>query len=1482
MAEMNQEDLFTIDPNEFQGDEENDLYEISGETEGSPRVSVESQDSAISRKAMTAAATGTPYNEIEAQEASGIDTRPDAMRASQKASVDRRVRLGEEFMNNGELSQEKLDEIREGTMLGQLLTPDVDALLADNDFGRLERFTLNRIMAFDRIASEYLPQEDQGFWAKAGNLSDFVISSIPQDIGGFVFGEESELFEGGNVLVRMGQKISALVSDSTISEEEYVEEVRNILGEANDAGYFTDTNPVYLMQVIHSAAESGVGIQSQRALTAQTIGAVFEVTPLGFGPDIVRGVIRGTRAIPSKAPYEYMERMAGKEVASDVGTNAVRSNPDAESSVVSTMPTVMLPNSKPTLAGPNVQILRNIEAENEALEIVQRTYRGTGFDQSLFAERVSETQFEIKERLRNDDNSIINIGAPVETAFDNYVIQTTLGRKGGKPFLATPEGNAPKSAQDMAERIGGRVEPVTYQGKKSYSVVVETNLSTANLNNPLNLNEVGSYLSSVLSTTARTSAELDRTLKTAEAGTAKVITELNGNLQKAQKRAGNTGVSRVDDVYDDLTNDPKYNSRTDPLTEGEFVKFYINKFDENPSEEILEYWRAFSDYSDMEYFVRADEVFKTAVANGEVMVRLSNRDEFIRAIRVDETPNQRVWDQARGEYVKPADAEEIGIIYRLDPDAGYKDLDGNNVLFAVERTPAERRLYHTDVLPYNLGAHRVYANERQRGYFIRQENLLKTVDGDSTAGTPRTFMRVDTNEQAITTVNQFNRIVDNLDAPDIDGVVKRNNDWNPSIQTRADFIKFADEQGLDPERPIGKDVDGERLSNVFAGSETINSSFTKTAMVNRRRGVRPLVEFGGSPLETLRPSAAIPQRAMSSLMRYGYANYVKKAQEQLYEAVKVGDGVNPAVTNMDQVDRLWKAGKRRQAIDAMEWSDAPSRGKFAVARQTLQYASGAETIDTRMLRAGREAIREKVLDKSVKTKGIPGLTKALDGLSKVEIEGASAFLRRWAFNLKLGLLAVDQLWVQASTLFSSTAISSATLGTLDALRTAAVMPIVRAALAAPENAQRGILRLAEGAGGFTSKEIEEVVELTRNSGRLVLEATAMEENVGFSVSKNIVQKATDAGRFAFDEGERINRITSMLLAYKSLKKKFPKVDPMGKSGAEWIVGESDRLTQSMTNASSAAFQKSFVGSLGFQFLSYQRNILEQMFGKVLTAKEKRRLITQQALMYGAAGVPMANYFMDRAEYNHGIAPNEELWTQVYQYARHGLLDSSLDILTGVETDVGSRIGAGAGVWTTIRDMQQTGVIEFLGGPGLEVGGDLLSATKSLINSVVSGNLDMAIDDLHALARNVSSYDKATKAWLAMRTQKYNSRRTGKAVVGDLGPDDAIAILMGVPLESVSKTYTYSSFAYADKDTINKIRADLRKEGDRYMRAMKNNDVDAAMQSVENINQVLSVANPWERRQVVSAITDNTTLENTIFEQLVEQGKLDLAKSYIGE
>ena len=1479
MAEMNQEDMFSIDPNEFKGDEESELYEISGETEGSPRVAVESQDSAISRKAMTAAATGTPYNEIEAQEASGIDTRPDAMRASQKASVDRRVRLGEEFMSNGELSQEKLEEIREGTMLGQLLTPDVDALLANNNFGKQERLTLNRIMAFDRIASEYLPQEDQGFWDKAGNLADKVASSIVQDPGGLIAGDESEYFQGSNVLVRMGQKISTLVSDSTLSEEEYVEEVRSILGEANDAGYFTDTNPIYLLEVIQAAAESGVGPESRRALTGQIVGTTLEATPAGFAGDIVKGVTRGARAIPSKAPYEYMEKIAGKEAAVDVGTDAVRTNPDAESSVVSTMPTVMLPNSKPTLAGPNVQILRNIEAENKALEIVERTYRGTGFDETLFAERVAETQTQIKERLRNDDNSIINIGAPVETAFDNYVIQTTLGRSGGKPFLPLENGQPPRSAVEMAERIGGRLEPVTYQGNKAYSVVVETNLNTANLNNPLNLNEVGSYLSSLLSTSSRTSDELNRTLKTAEAGTAKTITELNQNLEKAKRKAGREKVDRVDTIYDDYTNDPELNSRTEPLTEKEFVEAYINRFEEKPSESTLEYWRTFSDYSDMEYFVRADEEFKAAVANNEVMLRLANREDYTRAKRVTETPGQRVWDQAQGTYVKPEEAEELGMIYRLDPDEGFKDLDGKDVVFVVERAPVERRLYHTDVMPYNLGAHRVYAKERQKGYFIRQENILKTVDGDEVAGTPKTFMRVDTNEQAITTVNQFNKIVDNLDAPDIDDIIKQNADWKPSIQTLGDFLKFADEQGIEPTRRIGKDVDGERISNVFSGTQTINQAFTKTALLNRRRGVKPLVEFGGSPLETLRASEAIPQRAMGSLMRYGYANYVKKAQEQLYEAVRIGDGTNPAVTNMDEVENLWKTGRRRQAIEAMQFSDTPQKGKYAVARQTLQYATGAETIDTRVLRAARENLREKVLD-NVPALKIPGLQKDLRGLSNIEIESTSSFLRSFAFNLKLGLFAVDQLWVQASTVFASTAISSATLGTLTALRTAAAMPVVRAALAAPENAQRGILRLAEGAGGFTAKEIEEVVEITRNSGRLVLEATAMEENVGFSVSKNIGQKVADAGRFAFDEGERINRITAMLLAYKSLKKRFPKADPMSKASTEWIVGESDKLTQSMTNASSAAFQKSFVGSLGFQFLSYQRNVLEQMFGKVLTGAEKRRLVAQQAIMYGAAGVPLANWAMDRAEYNYGISPNEQLWTEVYQYARYGLLDSSFETLTGVKTDVGSRVGAGAGVWNLVRDFYNTSTLEFFGGPGLETGRDVISATKSLITSVVAGNPSMVKSDLHEIARNATSYDKATKAWLALRTQEYHSRRTGKTVVGGLDPDDAVAILLGTPLRSVSKTYTYSTFGYADKQTIQKIRGDLRKEGDRYIRALQDNDTETALQIVENINQILSVAKPYERRKVVSAITDNTTLESRIFEQLIEQGKLDLAKSYM--
>lgn len=1480
MAEMSaQQDLYEVSPEQA---EEDDLYEIDPTASLEDNVKEENQDAKISRRAMTAAATNTQYSDVSASEEAGVDTRPDAMRASQRASVDRRVRLGEEYMEQGGLSQEKLDELRSGTMLGQLLTPDVDALMADNNFGATERLTLNRIVAFDRIASEYLPQEDQGFWEKAGNVADLAVSSIIQDPVGLLAGEENKYFQGANVLIRMGERLSTLVSNNTISDDEYEERVRSILDEANDAGYFTDTNPTYLMQVIQAAAGRGVGPKSQSAREAQFLISAVELTPIGITGDLVRGVVWGARSIPSKAPYELVERVAGKEKAVEVGTDAVRYGPDAESSVISSLPTAMTPNTKASFAGPQYQILRNIEAENEALEMVRSSYRGTGFDETLFAERVAETQTKIKERLRTDDNSIIDIGSPVNIGLDNYVIPTIIGRPGGKPFLAKPDGTAPNSLVELAEKTGGRLEEVTYQGKKAYSVVVETNVKMTDLNNPLDMNEVGGYLTRVLSTSSRTSDDLNRTLKTAEASTARVITELNSNLEKSRKGAGRLGVDRVDDIYNDLTNDPKLNSRTEPLTEEEFVRMYVGKFSERPKEKVLEYWRTFSDYSDMEYFIRADEEFKKAVANNEVMVRLSNREDFVRAQRVEQTPNRSIWDQAQGKYVKPEEAEELGTIYRLDPDEAFKDLDGKDVAFVVERTPAERRLYHTDVMGYNVGAHRVYAQARQKGYFIRQENILRTVDGDEAAGTPKTFMRVETNEQAISTVNQFNTIVDNIGASNIDEIIKRNNDWNPSMQTLDDFLKFADEQGLDPQRKIGKDADGERLSNVFSSSDTVNNAFVKTAMVNRRRGVKPLVGYGGSPLETLRASDAIPQTAIGSLMRNGYYNYVKKAQEQLYEAVKIGDGTNPAATNMDEVKRLWESGKRRQAIDAMEWSDTPLKSKFDTARHTLQFATGAETIDIRLIRAGREALRESVLDENFTLSKVPGFKQVLKGLSNTEIEATASLLRSLAFNLKLGLFAVDQLWVQASTLFSSTAIASSTLGTINALRTASVMPVVRMALMAPDNAQRGILRLAEGLGGFTAKEIEEVVEITKKSGRLVLEATAMEENVGFSVAKNIGQKVADKGRFAFDEGERINRITAMLLSYKSLKKKYPKVDPTTDGGVQWIVGESDKLTQSMTNTSSAAFQKSFVGSAAFQFLSYQRNVMEQMFGSVLTASEKRRLVTQQVLMYGAAGVPLANWAMDRAEYNYGSTPNDGLWDDVYKGARYGLLDSSLEIMTGVETDVGSRIGAGSGVWSFFRDMQQTSMVELLGGPGLETGKDVLSSVKGLISSVVSGNPSMVKSDLHEIARNATAYDKATKAWLAVRTNQYHSRRTGKAVVGGLDQDDAIAILTGMPLREVQKAYTVSGFQYADRKTLDKIRSDLRKEGDRYARFLEEGKTDAALQSVENINQILSVANPWERRQVISAVQDNKTLTDKIVETLWDQGRFELAKTFMGD
>src|SRR6056297_2859259 len=1071
-----------------------------------PVARPENRDVGISRRATTSAATGRPVSDLKADEEAGIPTEPEALTEAHRASTDLKVNVANKGMTGEQLSQEELDELRGTSLLGNLVTPDIEALTAKNQFGARNRRVLNRVVAFDRVASGFFP-EDQSFGSKVGSFADVIGTSILTDIPGLVAGEDSETFTATpNVMRRMAQDLAGLLFNPDISDEEFMTEAKSILDVANDSGLFTEENPIFIQDLISMASELGVGEFTKRAVEGQVFSAALEATPVGFGPDIVRLVNKGGRAAASKAPAEFVEKVAGKEAAVDVGTQTARVEPESEVAVTSMTPSGMTPGRKTNFSGPNADILQQIEAESKALQVVEEQFRGLGVDPELLSVRIAETTGEIQERLRNIRGSIINIGEAQDIGLDNLVVPTMIGRRGGKPFLALKSGEAPKAAQDMATRVGGRLEEVAFEGKKAFVVVTETNVPLRDLNNPLDINEFGGQISEILSTTSRISEELNFGLKTAESTTARTLDKLSKTFSKAKRKAGAKVVKEVDDIYEDILTGQITLPRNEPITDQKFAQLYAQKHGRVPDQKTKDYFKAFSDLSDSEYFVRADAEFKKAVDNGEVMVRPSSEGAFMRAKRVspEDSVSNKIWDDAQRKYVDKETAFKGGTVYRVHPDAGLVDDDGLAVRFIVEKTPAERRLFHTDVLAYNVGAHRVY-NQAQTGggYFIRQGKVLKTIDGEEEAGSAITFMRVETAKQAARVVEQFNKIVDNINTAKIDDIIKENNEWNVNIQTKADFEAFAKAHGLDIERPIARDADGEQISDAFS-KRTVNDDFVNTTLKNRSRGVQPLIGMGGDPLEVMRASEAIPTRMMGSVMSVGYQNWVKKMTEQLFEAAKRGDGTTTAIKNINEVQDIWNRGNRRAAINAIEFSNTPQKTQFEQARRTLNTALGAETMDVRALRAGRQKLLESVLDENTPLARLP-ILKELEalGLRTFEIEKTANFLRRFAFDLKLGLFAPAQLWVQSSMIFSSAAITvGGKLGLTESLRTVSSFPAIRLALASGDNTiKRGISRLTASAMKMTPEEFDEMLEVIERSGRLVLEGTAMEENVGFNFAK---------------------------------------------------------------------------------------------------------------------------------------------------------------------------------------------------------------------------------------------------------------------------------------------------------------------------------------------------------------------------------------------
>lgn len=1419
---------------------------------------------------LIASARNTTVDAVMAEMEAGVDPRAflqasatGAIQNNNAAVVDNAVADGRDT-----LTQEELDQMRGAWRLGSMITPDVNILIEDSVRGEMHRTAAPRLMQLELELNKRTPIEDKGWIGATGSflfdLGETLVTDPIQGLGGLLQGEEGTFFEGAQDMAALAERIAAAAYDYNMTDEEFNALVAESFDRIEDYGFFSDKNPQKLETFMGMILQYGRGSESNVLGTLQAVSAAGEILPqTALLRPVTVGAFAGLRAgasvVTSHAVAAMANRMAG--ISAGVGVNKVA--PNSVQALASTLPKTHMPGVRLSMSGPNNQTLQKLEAHNHALQQISRINVGVAYDDAALRARAEEVANEVATGAGSQGNALLDI-AHGEDFLGNPVITFSVGKEGGRPFIDQA------LAVDLAESLGGTVRQVTENGRTGWVVEAEAAVPTRGLPQASDLADL-SYGGKLMSVAWRTTHHLNNILKTGEAGTAAIHESVLKGWKRARRAISRKEENQFNELYKSYNDNPMYQINTDtPITRAEFVADWISTYKEAPSRAVIEFFEHSEDLTTADYFLRANKPYRDAVNNGEIMLDMGDnagQAGWNRA-RPHSSPNTKYYDVENKVYLSADEAKAQGFnTYKIN-STSFFDENRNVVQYVATKGQRTRRIQHTDVLPFHRGAHRMY--QTQGGFFLRQPTKLNTADG-VVAGTPRTFMHVTTRVQAEKAATEFNTILDAARSGTLtDDVIRANTSWNPSVETVSEWDEFVKKYDIDLEEKIDFSADGDltkfRGDQYFAGYDTESNAFIQTSSRNKRRGLVPLHGYGtDGAAATINFTEMAPKAFINSSNVYGYSAYNQASAEGLIKLAK-DKGL---LSNEAEVMDLMNRGHTLRAIERLRnglTTKDPVASKLRTEASTIMTALGNEQPLAQAIQRHQHLLVEWAASKDMPK--VQMVAEFFEG--KVGATNVSNFLRSTAFNLKLGLFAMDQLWVQGSAIYGSGVISSSKIGVSGALKTFAELTPMRIMLSTPDSLRPDMAaRLHKITGFDNADELMEWVTHLEYSGRLAVKGTAGEENVARGVGGGLREKLSDASRIAFNEGEKINRLYSMMLARAEAKAKYgANFSLKNKHIGQEMIGRSDILTQSMTNASSAAFQKD-ITALPFQFLTYQRNILEQIFSnKILSGSERRRLAVGFSALYGAAGIPGVGYVADRISFG--------MDTPTPDIIRYGALDAVVSGLTGVDTALSTRLGAGEGLFDLVASFREDPGWKVLGGPGVSVTYDTGKAVVNMIGAIASPQFHaVAGAELRSVLNNLSSASRFTKAAYVLKYGEYISSRTGELVLSDLSSEDAIAVALGIPLQEIDEIYRFGNIVRNKEEAAKAIRGDIGRWMNEWELAIAEGDLERARAIANTVDTVLGSLDPLQQR-VVGDPFRSPDMQQKFAEKLFEIGKTNLA------
>jgi hypothetical protein len=835
-------------------------------------------------------------------------------------------------------------------------------------------------------------------------------------------------------------------------------------------------------------------------------------------------------------------------------------------------------------------------------------------------------------------------------------------------------------------------------------------------------------------------------------------------------------------------------------------------------------------FNDMDWVLRNDQIFLDKVTRGMESVKFHARGldfdmDAIVKYQPKIKPTDRIFNATDGVHytaqnnpltdAKFTELVEKGYVL-VEPEEAIKLLDGTTVKkVLIRRDELDISPLRRTQLAYSEGGHRLYTDQ----YFIKQANVGKQPDtGTEFLMSPRTFRSASNVAEARKWADKMNEArlavkEKGVTAQDLDDDIFQGNKAFPSGEEFLEAVNKGDislndefEALFDKELPSRYKSSGFDAENFVNVDEVGFNGYYRTTgkMYSGYKG-EVLRDTSGEIATTVDPYEALSTSLRQVTRNSGLFNYKAESIERFLRTygpdLDIPDHLRSPYSKFD-------GATVKQGV-SLERKNAIESHRFSI-RNVLGFETPAEKVSQQLWRGVAEAVIGTGDNLARKT--------AHDAVWWFKERNPVAALRGFAFDIKLGMFNIGQLFIQASTMLSATALSP-TMG-LKGMMTAVPLHSYLLAKGSEQTldvlAKRGVGKLA---GFATEQEFKDYARYMHKTGFLDMNGShvMIGENgpaAHFGTFGEKAEKFRETGRVFFYTAETYNRLVAFRIAWDETIAKGLKPGQEGFNAS--LLKLADDYSLNMTHESAAYWQKGVL-SLPTQFWSYNVRMMDALLGSRFTAKQKARLLFVNMAMAGTAGVPGIEAISEYIKNTNGESPSIETWQGTLD---RGFFDRAAYELTGADVRIGEKLGTGG--WP--REVVQTlfGTSEYGAKSFTEVvGGATYSITKrglGILGDVAKyafaesggdmGSEELFGDSVLKMFQEISTVGNASKALYAAQYQAYKS--SNDTLYKNIPESSAVYIALGFKPQQIDTLSHRQAFLQDRKKTISDAATQITK------------------------------------------------------------------------